>query len=77
MKNSVSGAKLGTCKNSCSLADIRYWEDVTFMYEIDENGEPVVEVDHTDGDFRCYWCTGCDEELGSFEAVKEHLCKSE
>lgn len=57
----------------CQLADSRYWEDVTVVWEIDAEGEPLVEVDHTSGDFKCYWCTGCDEEFDSFEEVKEHL----
>lgn len=73
MKNSVSVAKQSADKNSCSLDDIEYWEDVTHIYNTDENGEPIYETEHTDGDFRCYHCLLCNEEFNTFKEVKEHI----
>lgn len=57
----------------CKLSDIEYWEDVTHFYNIFENGDPNYETEHTDGDFRCYHCSNCDEEFKTFEEVKEHI----
>jgi len=71
MKNSVSVVNSGSPRN-CALENVQYWEDVTHIYNIDDDGEPNYETEHTDGDFRCYWCE-CGEEFQSFAEVKEHL----
>lgn len=73
MKNSVSVAKQEANKNSCTLDDIEYWEDVTHFYNIFENGDPNYKTKHTNRDFRCYYCPNCDEEFKTFEEVKEHI----
>lgn len=70
--NNVSGAKLPTDR-PCLLGDTEYWEDVTHMFRLDDNGAPDYEIDRTEGDFRCYHCYNCGEEFENFEQVKEHL----
>lgn len=72
-ENSVASAKLDIDKNSCRLSDIQYWEDVTHIFDVDEYGEAVYETEHTDGDFRCYFCGKCDKEFKSFDEVREHI----
>lgn len=57
----------------CQLDDIEYWSDYTVMYDVDDDGEPVSQVDDTGGDFRCYHCRSCGEEFDTFDEVKEHL----
>lgn len=58
----------------CSIETIEYWQDITQMYGIDEDGHPFELRDETDsGDFRCYICDDCGEELADFNRVKEHL----
>lgn len=72
-ENSVANAKLVDNTNLCKLSNLQYWEDVTHMYNVDQDGEPIYETEHTDGDFRCYWCTSCDMEFATYEEAKEHL----
>ncbi len=73
MKNDAGRAKLDVSGNSCQLSDVEYLEDVTSMYQIDEDGEPVQEIDHTMGDLVCYVCRGCEVEFEDFKQVKEHF----
>lgn len=71
-ENDAGSAKLvGDTK--CSLTNVQYWGDITLMYGVDSNGEPLEEQDSTDMDFRCYVCLDCDNNFDSFEEVKEHL----
>lgn len=72
-KNSVSVAKQDVDKNSCSLSDIEYMENISSYWSINEDGEPIDEVSTTDGDFVCYHCFNCDEEFKTFKEVKEHI----
>lgn len=73
MKNDIGDAKQEV-DSSCSLENVQYWADITIMYGIDKDGEPLEEVDHTEtSDFRCYVCMDCDNDFESFEKVKEHL----
>ena len=75
--NSVSDAKQTEDKNFCTLDDIEYREDVTNMYTIDADGNPVDFTNSTDGDFQCYHCNNCDIEFSNFIEVKEHICQKE
>jgi hypothetical protein len=57
----------------CNLGNVQYWGDITLMYGVDSNGEPMEEQDSTDMDFRAYVCLDCDNDFKSFKEVKEHI----
>jgi hypothetical protein len=58
---------------TCDLENVQYWGDITLMYGVDSDGEPMEEQDSTDMDFRCYVCLDCDNDFRTFNEVKEHI----
>lgn len=61
----------------CSLEDIQYWEDVTRIYRVDKDGNPIYEQDDTDGDFALYFCEEHQQEFKRWDSVQEHLKENE
>lgn len=64
-----------TTATLCTLQSIRYLENVTEYWRVDEDGQPsnVALRGSSTGDFDCYECNSCWNVFASWQEVLGHL----